>query len=255
MALVYYKSSTVLPTNSSNFCKQSTYYLKNSFSRLLTTSRSPKHRHHLAVAQRQKLLVLSNSRIKLLCSDHRRLVHTVNLPVMPPSGYIDPKCTYENEIPSVSEITPDLFIGNENSILSLDASQGRESNRVGAAISMVHNSHEKWSQAWLQSIIPHHLWIECADTSTQDLLQYMTLCCDFIDARLESKNALFMGERQYNIGDSYDLQTRVHKLSTHTTINMGIKVNDPPQPGVLVRCQVGKSRSTTIVIAYLMCKH
>ena len=115
--------------------------------------------------------------------------------------------------PSISKITPGLFIGNaactyDQSIL--------QKNGITGVVSLVNGPLNLWRQPRFTELVAPdcHKWVECADSSTQDLLIHMADICNFIDQMLEPSQQ---------------------------------------QPGrVLVHCDQGISRSVTVVIAYLM---
>ncbi|OBT99181.1 hypothetical protein VE01_02644 [Pseudogymnoascus verrucosus] len=117
---------------------------------------------------------------------------------------------------STTEIFPGLFIGNYQ---SSNTREVLESNKITAVVSAAEGRSGHWHRTkFTDSIKPgHHLWIECLDNKVENMLRYMRTICDFIDAHLEPK--------------------------------------DSKPPGrVLVHCKMGRSRSSTMVIAYLMCK-
>jgi dual specificity phosphatase 12 len=117
------------------------------------------------------------------------------------------------QLSSISEIMPGLFIGNATSTYDRSTLQN---NRITAVISLVNGPLNLWRQARFTDFITpdRHIWIECVDSPTQDLLVYMAGICDFIDQMLEP-------------------------------------AQQPPK-GVLVHCDQGISRSSTVVIAYMM---
>ncbi|KAL4901219.1 hypothetical protein BDW74DRAFT_170365 [Aspergillus multicolor] len=86
-----------------------------------------------------------------------------------------------------------------------------------------------WNSATRKAGIPEarHKWVSCVDSSTQDLLAHMSDICDFIEQMASSA------------------------LRSSSTLP------DPgPGPGaILVHCDLGISRSPTIIIAYLMRKY
>ncbi|TQV93474.1 hypothetical protein V2A60_010119 [Cordyceps javanica] len=124
--------------------------------------------------------------------------------------YIPPK-------PSISEIRPHLFLGNLYSTLNLETLR---SNNITALMSLMDAHHGQWGAPHIRNIIPQasHLYIQCLDSSTTDLLQFMSKVCDFIDEHVCAPAA--------GGGDA----------------------------NVLVHCREGVSRSATMVIAYLMRK-
>lgn len=77
------------------------------------------------------------------------------------------------------------------------------------------------------------MWLECFDTPTQDLLKYMDDACDFIERMMEEKS----------------LEVAGSKDAEEATAS-----NSNPRHGILVHCELGRSRSSTMVIAFLMRK-
>ena len=137
--------------------------------------------------------------------------------------------------PSMSEIVPGLFIGNGRSIFDPKL---LEANAINTVISCVNASHVLWrGTVFTKFVGPNrHMWIECVDSSTQDLLLHVSRACDYIDKVLQPVLQPSFPQQSLEILD---------------------KANRPTHSsnGVLVQCDQGISRSSTIVIAYLMRKH
>jgi len=78
------------------------------------------------------------------------------------------------------QIVPGLFLGN------VEASYNRDmlrDNRINAIVSLTDARWVWWNTTTREEGIPEHRhkWVQCADSSTQDLLAHMSNICDFID--------------------------------------------------------------------------
>lgn len=135
---------------------------------------------------------------------------------------------------SISEIEPGLFIGDVQ--ITYDRAALLE-NHITAVVSLVNDSLDLWKLSGFTDIISpdRHLWIECIDSSTQDLLVHMRRVSDFIDQMLRTPT-----------------RSRGDDLGHHAA-----GASEQPMTGgnVLVHCNKGRSRAPTVVIAYLMRKY
>lgn len=117
------------------------------------------------------------------------------------------------DMPTISEIEPGLFIGDSASSSELST---LTKNNITAIVSLANNGAEAWSRPANRELVPAdcHMFVCCADSPTQDLLARLADICEFIDAHSAEAGS-----------------------------------------NVLVHCTAGRSRSATIVVAYLMRKN
>ncbi|KAE8317008.1 dual specificity phosphatase [Aspergillus transmontanensis] len=134
------------------------------------------------------------------------------------------------------EIIPGLVLGNVESSHKYDMLR---ENGINAIVSLTNARWAWWRGPTRRAGIPEHRhkWVQCVDSSTQDLLVYMSDICDFIEQMappaLRASSTL-PGEQEHVLG--------------------GESLNARPG-AVLVHCDMGISRSPTVIIAYLMRKY
>jgi dual specificity phosphatase 12 len=134
------------------------------------------------------------------------------------------------------EIVPGLFLGN------VEASYSRamlKENCINAIVSLTDGRYARWNTCTRESGIPkhRHKWVQCVDSSTQDLLVHMSDICDFID----------------------QMASPALQSSSTLPVKHEHGFNDKPcgarSEAILIHCTMGISRSPTIIIAYLMRKY
>lgn len=138
--------------------------------------------------------------------------------------------------PSASEIDPGLFLGNSCS--SHDIPTLHET-QISATVSIGNGMIDQWTRQTSMKLVPpeRRLLIPALDTSTQDLLQHMTIMCDFIDQMRLS------AEQQPPQSISPEQVSTTDPTTNHFS-NV-----------VLVHCDKGVSRSVTVITVYLVRKY
>lgn len=143
--------------------------------------------------------------------------------------------------PRIREIIPGLCLDN------VRASHTRamlEESRVNAIVSLTDARWVWWKTTTREAGIPahRHKWVQCADSSTQDLLVYMSDICDFID---QMASPALRESVTLPVDHGHELEPVLSDAA-----------RDAGRPeAIMIHCDLGISRSPTVIIAYLMRKY
>ncbi|KAF3479841.1 citrate synthase [Arthroderma uncinatum] len=171
-----------------------------------------------------------------------------------------------------SEIEPGLFVAD---VLNTYEESFLKDNHIYGVVSLVGNPCALWQWGRFKRHVDHHLYIRCDDSLTQDLLKQMNFFCDFLDevyaAPRKSTRRPVDIDYKGNFASSW-LPQFASKGDHTTDVNLQLlnrkferdlpddnsqaSTSDNPSTNViLVHCDRGISRGSTMTIAYLMRKY
>jgi hypothetical protein len=138
--------------------------------------------------------------------------------------------------PRMRAILSGLVLGNVRSSYSRELLQ---EHHINAVVSLTDARWVWWRSITREAGIPEsrHKWVQCVDSSTQDILVHLSEICDFID-------------------DMASSALRALATLPATTESLSNEALEPQklQKAILIHCDLGVSRSPTVIIAYLMRK-
>lgn len=141
--------------------------------------------------------------------------------------------------PRIREIIPGLCLGN---VRVPHMKTMLEESRINAIVSLTGARWTWWKTATREAGIPEHRhkWVQCADSSTQDLLVYMSDICDFIER---------MASPALRESDTLPVEHGLEPVLSDTSRHAGLS------EAIMIHCGLGISRSPAVIIAYLMRKY
>lgn len=145
--------------------------------------------------------------------------------------------------PRIREIIPGLCLGN---VRASHTKAMLEESRINAIVSLTDARWTWWKTTTREAGIPghRHKWVQCADSSTKDLLVYMSDICDFIDQ---------MASPALRESDTLPV---VHGPEPEPEPVLSDTPRDAGRSeAIMIHCDLGISRSPTVIIAYLIRKY